>query len=75
MKYKVFQDQSIAVETADYLIRQANNGHIHVLDKSHGRLILHVNRPGKYTPKELQAFAERFQAINGSTNEVVHLLC
>lgn len=75
MAHKVFQDQSIAVETADYFVRQASNGHIHVLDKAHGGLVLHVNRPGKYSPKEQQAFAERFQAINGSTDEVVHLLC
>lgn len=75
MAYKLFQDQSIAVETVDYLVRQANNGHIHVFDKTHGGLVLHVNRLCRYSPKELQAFAERFQTINGSTEDVLYLLC
>ncbi len=75
MEYKVFQDRSIAVETVDFFFRQASNGHIMIYKKEDGRAVMHINRTVRYSPKELHAFAERFQSFNGKAKEVVHALC
>ncbi len=65
MEYMAYQDRSIAVETADFLFRQAYNGHIMIYSKKNGRPVMHINCTARYTPKELHAFADRFQSING----------
>lgn len=52
------------VETRDYVVGQAYNGHIHVYNKSTGRMMLHVSCSSRYSRAKLQAFADRFQEIN-----------
>ena len=57
------------IETQDYIIGQASNGHIHVYDRKTRAMVLHMSCTAMYTREKLQAFADRFQAANSRSIE------
>lgn len=57
------------VETKDYIIAQASNGHIHVFNKKAKRLVLRMSCTAMFSTDKLEAFADRFQAANNRSIE------
>jgi len=57
------------IETQDYIVGQASNGHIQVYDRKTKSMVLHMNCTAMYTREKLQAFADRFQAANSRSIE------
>ena len=57
------------VETQDYIVGLASNGHIQVYDRKTKCMVLHMSCTAMYTREKLQAFADRFQAANSRSIE------
>ena len=61
------------VETQDYYVGQAYNGHIQVYDKKTGGMVMHISCTAMCTKERLQAFADRLQS-GGPSIEAVRAL-
>ena len=57
------------VETADYFVGQAYNGHIQVIDKADGSMCMHISCTQMLPKERLQAFADRLPAAGCSDTE------
>lgn len=62
------------VETADYFVGQAYNGHIQVIDKSTGSMCMHISCTQMLPKERLQAFADRLEKDGGPSIEAVQAL-
>ena len=59
------------VETKDYIVGQASNGHIQVYDRKTRGMVLHMSCTAMFSREKLQALADRFQAANSRSNEAM----
>ena len=63
------QRDGAVVETPDYYVAQAYNGHIQVYDKTTNGMVMHISCTAMYPKEKLQAFADRLQAANSRSIE------
>lgn len=59
------------VETKDFLINQASNGHITITRKEPRQLFMHVSCMCMYTGQELQEYAGNIQRYNEMQSTVL----
>lgn len=60
------------VETSNYVVVQASNGHIQVYSKDSRCMMMHINRTEMCSKEQLQTFAENLQALeNNSFDDII----